>query len=75
MYPEITKRDIVVVMKKDKYEAFSKASFTENVAVLSGFIPENEHSFAAILSNTEIPAKLEHVADYFNLMTERANIL
>ena len=54
-----------LVMKKDKYEAFSKASFTENVAVLSGFIPEkyvdklvfefeNKYTVAIKISEPEI---------------------
>ena len=42
---------------------------------MHGFIPENEHSFAAILSNTAFPGRMEHVADYFNLMIERAEHL
>ena len=42
---------------------------------MHGFAPENEHSFAAILSNTELPENIEHVADYFNFMTERAEKL
>ena len=42
---------------------------------MHGFIPEDEHSFAAVLSNTEIPQNIEKVADYFNLMTERAEAL
>lgn len=29
-----------LVMRKDKYEAFSKLALTENVAVLSGYVPE-----------------------------------
>ena len=39
---------------------------------MHGFAPEDEHSFAAILSNTDLPAWVNHVADYFNLMIERA---
>ena len=42
---------------------------------MHGFAPENEHSFAMILSNTPIPEKVENVADYFNFMTERAEKL
>ena len=42
---------------------------------MHGFAPENEHSFAMILSNTPIPEKVENVADYFNLMIERAEKL
>jgi len=42
---------------------------------MHGFIPENEHSFAAILANEELPENIEHVADYFNLMIERAENL
>lgn len=42
---------------------------------MHGFAPENEHSFAALLSNRELPEKIEHVADYFNFMIERAEKL
>ena len=42
---------------------------------MHGFAPENEHSFASILSNTPVPEKVEHVADYFDLMIERAGKL
>ncbi len=42
---------------------------------MHGFAPENEHSFAAILSNEALPENIEHVADYFNFMTERADRL
>lgn len=42
---------------------------------MHGFVPENVHSYAAILSNTELPESVEHVADYFNLMIERAEKL
>ena len=42
---------------------------------MHGFIPENDHSFAAILSNTELPEEIGHVADYFNLMIKRAERL
>ena len=42
---------------------------------MHGFAPENEHSHAAILSNKELPAGMEKVADYFNLMIERAEAL
>ena len=42
---------------------------------MHGFIPENEHSYAAILSNTSLPEKVKHVADYFDLMIERAGDL
>ena len=42
---------------------------------MHGFVPENEHSFAAILSNKELPENIEHVADYFNFMIERAKLL
>jgi len=42
---------------------------------MHGFAPENEHSFAAILSNTVLPDEITQVADYFNLMTERAKDL
>ena len=42
---------------------------------MHGFAPEDEHSFAAILSNAEIPQKVEKVADYFDFMIERADEL
>ena len=42
---------------------------------MHGFAPEEEHSFAAILSNTPIPEYVENVADYFKFMTERADNL
>ena len=42
---------------------------------MHGFVPENEHSYAAILSNEALPAGMEKVADYFNLMIERAEAL
>ena len=42
---------------------------------MHGFVPENEHSFAAILSNGALPENIEHVADYFNFMIERAKLL
>ena len=42
---------------------------------MHGFIPENEHSYAAILSNEPLPPGVEKVADYFNLMIERAETL
>ena len=42
---------------------------------MHGFTPENEYSFAAILSNTVLPQNVEKVADYFNLMIERAEKL
>ena len=42
---------------------------------MHGFIPENEHSYAAILSNEALPENIIHIADYFNLMTERASYL
>ena len=42
---------------------------------MHGFIPENEYSPAAILSNEELPRELGHVADYFNFMIERADTL
>lgn len=42
---------------------------------MHGFAPENEHSFAAILSNGALPENIEHVADYFNFMIERATLL
>jgi predicted AlkP superfamily pyrophosphatase or phosphodiesterase len=42
---------------------------------MHGFAPEDEYSFAAILSNTNFPEQVQHVADYFNLMIERAETL
>lgn len=42
---------------------------------MHGFIPEDQHSFAAMLSNTALPENIEHVADYFNFMIERAGEL
>ena len=42
---------------------------------MHGFIPENEHSYAAILSNCALPENIEHVADYFNFMIEGAEKL
>ena len=42
---------------------------------MHGFAPEDEHSFAAVLSNTKIPENVEKVADYFNFMIERADDL
>ena len=42
---------------------------------MHGFAPENERSFAAILSNGALPENIEHVADYFNFMIERATLL
>lgn len=42
---------------------------------MHGFIPENEYSFAAILSNESLPENIEYVADYFNFMIERAEKL
>ena len=42
---------------------------------MHGFIPEDEHSFASLLSNAEVPQWVEKVADYFNLMIERAKQL
>ena len=42
---------------------------------MHGFAPENEHSFAAILSNEPLPENVQQVADYFNFMKERAEEL
>ncbi len=42
---------------------------------MHGFAPENEHSFAAILSNTVIPEQVNNVTDYFNFMIKRAENL
>jgi predicted AlkP superfamily pyrophosphatase or phosphodiesterase len=42
---------------------------------MHGFIPEDEYSFAAILSNEHLPENIKHVSDYFNFMTERADRL
>ena len=42
---------------------------------MHGFAPENEYSFAGILSNEVLPESIEHVADYFDFMIERARAL
>ena len=42
---------------------------------MHGFSPEDEHSFAAILSNTDFPESVKHVSDYYDLMLERADNL
>ena len=42
---------------------------------MHGFAPENEHSFAAILSNELLPNEVEKVADYFNFMITRVEKL
>ena len=42
---------------------------------MHGFDVENEHSFAAVLSNGPLPQNMEKVADYFNFMIERAEKL
>ena len=42
---------------------------------MHGFAPENEHSFAVILSNTALPQGVDKVADYFDFMKERAGLL
>ncbi len=42
---------------------------------MHGFVPEDEHSFAVILSNESLPENIEKVADYFNFMVERAEKL
>jgi predicted AlkP superfamily pyrophosphatase or phosphodiesterase len=42
---------------------------------MHGFAPEDEHSFAAILSNTDFPESVKHVSDYYDLMLERADNL
>ena len=42
---------------------------------MHGFSPEDEHSYAVILSNTSLPHETENVADYFRLMIERADAL
>ena len=42
---------------------------------MHGFAPEDEHSFAVILSNIPIPENVKNVTDYFNFMAERANEL
>ena len=38
---------------------------------MHGFAPEDEHSYAVILSNIPVPPETEKVADYFDLMIER----
>ena len=52
-----------------------KSGRYENRLVKYGFSPENEHSHAVLLSNREIPEKINAVSDYFRLMTERAKQL
>ena len=42
---------------------------------MHGFAPEDEHSFAVMLSNSPLPEKVENVADYFNFMIESADKL
>ena len=42
---------------------------------MHGFDVNDEHSFAVMLSNTDIPQNINKVADYFNLMIERAENL
>ena len=42
---------------------------------MHGFDVEDEHSFAAILSNEPLPPETEKVADYFNFMIKRAETL
>ena len=42
---------------------------------MHGFAPENEHSFAAILSNEPLPENVQQVADYFDFMKEKAEEL
>ena len=42
---------------------------------MHGFVPEDENSYAAVLSNTALPENLEHIADHFNFMVERAGKL
>ena len=42
---------------------------------MHGFSPEDIHSYAAILSNTSLPHEIQNVANYFSLMTERAEVL
>ena len=38
------------------------------LAGMHGYAPEDKDSYAAILSNAEIPPEIRHVADYFTLM-------
>ncbi len=38
---------------------------------MHGFAPEDKDSYAAILSNAEIPERVQRVSDYFDLMRER----
>ena len=42
---------------------------------MHGFAPEDEDSFAVILSNTDLPENVNSVVDYFNFMIERAKNL
>ena len=41
---------------------------------MHGFSPENEYSFAAMLSNEPLPENIGHVADYFKFMIESAEL-
>lgn len=45
------------------------------LAGMHGFAPEDVHSEASILSNVPIPAEIVGVADYFDLMMQRAEAL
>ena len=42
---------------------------------MHGFAPEDEHSFAAVLSNAAIPEYVNNVKDYYKFMIERAGNL
>ncbi len=42
---------------------------------MHGFVPENEHSYASVLSNQPIDENINQVADYFKFMIERAEKL
>ena len=37
---------------------------------MHGYAPEDRNSYAAILSNAEIPPEVQHVSDYFQLMRQ-----
>ena len=42
---------------------------------MHGFAPEDEHSFAAVLSDTALPEYVSNVKDYYKFMIERAEEL
>ena len=40
---------------------------------MHGYAPEDKDSYAAILSNAEIPSEIQQVSDYFDWMIKAAN--